>query len=107
MDNTSDMASCDRCRRYVSPDYVRVFGDNQNQLDSCPDCRAKPTRDAEPDAQGESDRTVTFRMSDFESEEGTDGESEDRRPSSATGKGSEASTGTRLGRLGSAVSDLF
>ena len=93
------MTSCDRCGGYVSPDYVRVFGDNQNRIDSCPDCRTgRPERTREePNASEESERGLTFRMSEFESE---DGESDASDASTTTGRG-------RLGRVSAAVSELF
>jgi len=32
------MKSCQGCGSPVTDDYARVFGDNDNQVSSCPDC---------------------------------------------------------------------
>jgi hypothetical protein len=101
------MANCDRCGRYVSTDYIRVFGDNRNRLDACPGCRATPIEDETSDGRGDEDRTLRFRMSEFEAEEGTNEGEGDRSASADTDADSGTANGTRLGRLGSAVSDLF
>lgn len=91
------MANCDRCGGYVSADYVRVFGDNQDRIDACPDCpvgRAEEGSDASEEPRG-----LTFRMSEYESDE--DRERETTDPTSVgVGRG-------RLGRVSAAVSGLF
>ena len=95
------MANCDRCGGYVSADYVRVFGDNQGRIHSCPDC---PTgREEESTASGESRRGLTFRMSEYEPDEDRALEAADPDADSA----SSADAGSRLGRVSAAVSGLF
>jgi hypothetical protein len=32
------MASCNNCETFITPDYVRVFGDNDGIVQGCPDC---------------------------------------------------------------------
>lgn len=91
------MTSCDRCGGYVSPDYVRVFGDNQNRIDSCPECRTNGTKRTREEPSEESERGLTFRMSEFETE---DGERDGSEASTTTGR-------SRLGRVSAAVSELF
>lgn len=34
------MASCDNCGTFVTPDYARVFGDNDDVVHGCPECMA-------------------------------------------------------------------
>lgn len=93
------MASCTRCGGYVSADYVRVFGDNRNRIDSCPDCRAGRTEE-EASVNEESERGLTFRMSEFEPEEDRGSETADGSEPAGTGR-------SRLGRVSAAVSGLF
>lgn len=33
------MAECQRCGSHVSEDFERVFGDNNDEVHGCPDCR--------------------------------------------------------------------
>lgn len=101
------MVRCNRCDGYVSRDYARVFGDNHDDVTSCPDC---PPERADSDGGREegSERKLTFRMSEFETDErrsGTDGSGV------ASSDGREVSkvepSGGRFGRVGKAVSGLF
>jgi hypothetical protein len=32
------MNQCSNCGTFVTPDFVRVFGDNANQVERCPAC---------------------------------------------------------------------
>jgi len=32
------MSNCNTCGGFVSPDFVRVFGSNENELFACPNC---------------------------------------------------------------------
>lgn len=32
------MPSCTNCGEFVTPSFVRVFGDNENRVDGCPTC---------------------------------------------------------------------
>lgn len=90
------MANCDRCGGYVSANYVRVFGDNRNRIDSCPHCPVGRTEE-ESNANTEVERGLTFRMSEFES--GKEGETVD--------SASSEDDHSRLGRVSAAVSGLF
>lgn len=94
------MTNCDRCGGYVSSDYVRVFGDNQNRIDSCPDCRTNRTErtNEATNASEEPERGLTFRMSEFETNEERESDAADA--SRTAGRG-------RFGRVSAAVSELF
>lgn len=50
------MPECPTCNRYVTADYVRVFGDNDGEIDSCPNCQGTETR--RRTTTDTSDRTV-------------------------------------------------
>ncbi len=95
------MASCDRCGGYVSHDYVRVFGDNRNRIDACPDCRTGRTAEgSNASGEPEGERGLTFRMSEFESEN-EDSESDISNAPEAENEGG------RFSRVSAAVSGLF
>jgi hypothetical protein len=96
------MATCDRCGGYVSVDYVRVFGDNEGQIETCPDCRADGSESGpSPDEDEESRCALTFRMSEYEPEE-------ERETTDPDAESASAPAGwSRFGRVGSAVSGLF
>lgn len=32
------MPTCTNCGEFITPDFVRVFGDNENQVQGCPAC---------------------------------------------------------------------
>lgn len=100
------MVRCDRCKAYVSRDYARVFGDNQDAVTSCPNCRAGWDEGSESTDQG-SERNLSFRMSEFDSEEHAVGpgqdESDDEKPTAVDTDGDDG----RFGRVGRAVSGLF
>ncbi|MFC7045145.1 hypothetical protein ACFQH6_06695 [Halobacteriaceae archaeon GCM10025711] len=32
------MASCNNCGGFVTPDFARVFGSNDDEVYACPDC---------------------------------------------------------------------
>ena len=34
------MPSCTNCGEFITPNFVRVFGDNENKVDGCPACLA-------------------------------------------------------------------
>lgn len=100
------MVRCDRCDGYVSRDYARVFGNNDDRVLSCPHCPAEWARSEE--RPEEKERKLTFRMSEFEdSAEATEptgsevGSSGDHEAPEARGAGG------RFGRVGRAVSGLF
>lgn len=93
------MARCTRCDGYVSRDYARVFGDNQDCVTSCPDCRAG-WEDGEEEGEEQFEPKLTFRMSDFETDE--------RSPQNDEIEVSERTPPAgRFGRVGKAVSGLF
>lgn len=98
------MVRCNHCDGYVSRDYARVFGDNHNLVANCPNCPAS-WQEEEPEQPDETDRKLTFRMSEFEP-------SESAEPASAVEKsestGAEAERDdSPFGRVGRAVSGLF
>lgn len=101
------MVRCDRCDGYVSRDYARVFGDNDDRVASCPNCPAEWIG-SEDGHEERSERKLTFRMSEFETDDGasevdTSGiDSSDERGVSET-----EPFGGRFGRVGRAVSGLF
>lgn len=35
------MPKCNNCGHFVSSDFVRVFGDENGELDDCPHCRGQ------------------------------------------------------------------
>ncbi|MFC6905521.1 DUF7563 family protein [Halalkalicoccus tibetensis] len=98
------MVRCDRCEAYVSRDYARVFGDNQDAVTSCPNCRAGWDEGSESTDQG-SERKLSFRMSEFDSEEHAV-ETDDASPAGDP-SASEGEDDGPFGRVGRAVSGLF
>lgn len=98
------MTRCDRCEGYVSPDYVRVFSDNQGRIDSCPNCPSDRTH-REDRPREESERELTFRMSEFEANEGSDTDT-DTAEGSETAKTAEGGR-SRFDRVGAAITGLF
>jgi Zn-finger nucleic acid-binding protein len=95
------MARCNRCDSYVSRNYVRVFGDNDDSIGSCPDCRSGWDDGSEQEKE-HSERKLTFRMSEFEkAEAGTP--KEDSSPAQEATSTAES----RFGRVGKVVSGLF
>lgn len=50
------MPECTTCGNHVTHEYVRVFGDNENSVDSCRNCRSS-TRGRDADG-GEADQVV-------------------------------------------------
>lgn len=93
------MARCNRCDGYVSQDYVRVFGNNEDHLESCPDCRSgwDNGKDQQEDL---TEAKLTFRMSDFETDEPSTQTNDTEVPTPRQTPG-------RLVRVGRAVSGLF
>ena len=94
------MARCNRCDSYVSRDYVRVFGDNKNSIESCPDCRSG-WDSGEQQHEEPTERKLTFKMSEFET---ADGATDD---DSSPAQEATNATESRFGRVGKAVSGLF
>jgi len=50
------VSECEHCGAFVTDDFARVFGDNQNRVDGCIECEGKigiDGRDTAP-TQGES-----------------------------------------------------
>lgn len=47
------MAECARCGGFVTDDYLRVCGDNEGRVESCPSCpRQSATKDADTGSEG-------------------------------------------------------
>lgn len=47
------MAECARCGGFVTDDYLRVCGDNDGRVESCPSCpRQSATEDADTGSDG-------------------------------------------------------
>jgi hypothetical protein len=42
------MAECDHCGSFVTDDYARVFGDNENRVDDCRNCPTVRSTSEEP-----------------------------------------------------------
>lgn len=53
------MASCDNCGTFVTPDYARVFGDNDGVVHGCPECMALRYITDRADAASSSEVTAT------------------------------------------------
>ncbi|MDL5362771.1 hypothetical protein [Halalkalicoccus sp. NIPERK01] len=98
------MVRCDCCDGYVSRDYARVFGDNHDCVTSCPNCQTGWDDGTEADEE-RSERKVTFRMSEFESDTAS-GSGDAPVPSDSAGS-ETTDGGSRFGRVGRAVSGLF
>lgn len=47
------MAECTSCGGFVTDDYVRVFGNNDNEIDACRSCRADRGSDREEEEERE------------------------------------------------------
>lgn len=62
------MAECQNCGGFVTDDYARVFGDNQNDVH---DCRQCPTEREIRDAEDEEGDQVLLRDVMTDREEGT------------------------------------
>jgi hypothetical protein len=43
------MAECNHCESFVTDDYARVFGDNENRVDDCRNCPTLRSSTEEPD----------------------------------------------------------
>ncbi len=92
------MVHCNRCDGYVSRDYARVFGDNDDRVTSCPNCRAGWVDEDSTDEPSE--RKMTFTMSEFDAENRSSGNEGDETAEAEPAAG-------RFGRVGAAVSGLF
>lgn len=55
------MAECKGCNRFVTDDYARVFGDNDDTIETCRNCRSTRTQDAGTDDDGPDDDRVLLR----------------------------------------------
>ncbi|WP_139173335.1 DUF7563 family protein [Halogranum gelatinilyticum] len=67
------MPECATCEEYVSPDFVRVFGDNNRVVTACLSCRgAKP----EPDQSAGPAETAEYNASETEQADDTEYEPE-------------------------------
>lgn len=104
------MVRCNHCDGYVSRDYARVFGDNHNQVSNCPNCPIS-WQEEEAEEPEETDRKLTFRMSEFEPSEPRE-PTESSEPSSAVENNGPAESAVErddgpFGRVGRAVSGLF
>ncbi|MCL7417707.1 MAG: hypothetical protein M8354_07705, partial [Halalkalicoccus sp.] len=98
---------CNRCDGYVSRDYARVFGDNDDQVVSCPNCPVEWVG-SDDGHEERPERKLTFRMSEFETDEGSSTTDRSEAVTSNEGGVSEAEpSGGRFGRVGKAVSGLF
>lgn len=47
------MPECTICGGHVTHEYIRVFGDNENSIESCRNCRASSRGQDEEDAESE------------------------------------------------------
>jgi hypothetical protein len=85
MSEERTMAECMTCGDFVSDDYARVFGNNDNEIDSCRGCRADRGTDQE---EAEAEQPVLLR-----DVRGTDSNQVGRRAgvTSAAADGDEAS----------------
>lgn len=52
------MPECSTCKSYLTADYIRVFGDNDGEIDSCPNCSSTERRERARRTTDTSDRTV-------------------------------------------------
>ncbi|WP_245998472.1 DUF7563 family protein [Halalkalicoccus subterraneus] len=98
------MVRCNRCDGYVSRDYARVFGDNHDQVSECPNCPIS-WQEEEADRSEESDRKLTFRMSEFELDESSEPDESSEERESVDSETTRANG--PFGRVGRAVSGLF
>ncbi|ADJ13673.1 hypothetical protein HacjB3_01400 [Halalkalicoccus jeotgali B3] len=80
-----------------------MFGDNEDCVRSCPECQAGWDDGSETE-ETDSERNLTFRMSEFETETDSDAEGT-RAPAESTSETAEGAS--RFGRVGRAVSGLF
>lgn len=55
------MAECKGCNRFVTDDYARVFGDNDDTIETCRNCRSTRNPDAGTDDAGTDDDRVLLR----------------------------------------------
>lgn len=55
------MAECKGCNRFVTDDYARVFGDNDDTIETCRNCRSTRNPDAGTDDDGPDDDRVLLR----------------------------------------------
>lgn len=55
------MPECPTCKNYVTVDYLRVFGDNDGRIDTCPNCRGVDRRERTRQTTTTSERTVYLR----------------------------------------------
>lgn len=70
------MPECATCEEYISPDFVRVFGDNNRVVTACLSCRGnapKPAKSAGPTVPVATEPTVvasesTTELGEFEGE---------------------------------------
>lgn len=77
------MPECTTCGSHVTHEYVRVFGDNENSIDSCRNCRASTP---EPDATDEEHEQLV-RLEDREET----GDREETEPDAAEAEGRDPS----------------
>ncbi|KYH26876.1 hypothetical protein HAPAU_07630 [Halalkalicoccus paucihalophilus] len=101
------MVRCNRCDGYVSRDYARVFGDNDDQVASCPNCPVEWVEN-EDGHEERPERKLTFKMSEFETDDGSSTTGRSEALTTEEGEGSETEPfAGRFGRVGKAVSGLF
>lgn len=55
------MPECPTCKRYVTADYIRVFGNNDGEIDGCPNCGGIERRARTQKTTDTADRTVYLR----------------------------------------------
>jgi hypothetical protein len=94
------MAECTYCGGFVTDDYARVFGDNENRVDDCRNCPTRrPTQEEEAD--DDDGREVLLREVDETAAEDDETaareqrESRDRAPTPGTDRADRTDDGAK------------
>lgn len=97
------MAECSGCNQFVTDDYARVFGDNNDVVETCRNCRSERSTDrGKSEAEAGGERVLLRDVRDTSSDD--EGGSSDEATSAAgrTRKGSRFGLSTLRGVFGTA-----